>query len=111
MEQNHDCIFCKIINGTIQSAFVAENDWCIVINDIHPKAPVHYLVIPKKHIENLQHMTESDVPLVGQMMRTAQQIMASQSAFRLIMNNGAYAGQSVFHMHCHLLAGKQMSDF
>ena len=93
---------------------VAENDDCLVIEDIAPKAPVHYLIIPKKHIENIAAFSAQDAALAGNMMLMAQQLargLAGSGAFRLIINNGADAGQSVFHLHYHFLSGKRMVDF
>jgi len=108
-EQN--CIFCSIINKKIPATVVVENDDVIVINDIHPKAPVHYLVIPKKHIADF--MTLTDDTVLQHIRKMIQQIGASlpSQAFRLLINNGAGAGQSVFHVHVHMLAGKTMGGF
>ena len=109
-----DCIFCKIIHKEIPAKIVAENDDIVVIQDIHPKAPVHYLIIPKKHIVNVSELQEQDSHYVAKMMLMAQELsktLSGDQSFRLIMNNGASSGQSVFHMHCHFLSGKKMTDF
>jgi len=109
-----DCIFCKIISKDIPAKIIDENDDVLVIQDLHPKAPIHYLIIPKKHIENIGVLEEADSRYVAKMMlmarKLAQNLSGSQS-FRLLMNNGADAGQSVFHLHCHFLSGKKMIDF
>lgn len=108
-----DCIFCKIINGQIPSKIIDSSNNVIVIQDLHPKAPVHYLIIPKKHIENLSHLEESDFELAADMLFMAQKLsknLSGSQAFKLIFNNGFEAGQRVFHSHGHFLAGKVMED-
>jgi len=112
--KNKGCIFCKIAAKELPSKVIAENEDIIVIQDIHPKAPVHYLIIPKKHIKNIQEMEYPDAICIGQMMLMAKELsenLSGSKAFRLIMNNGADAGQSVFHLHCHFLSGRRMTDF
>lgn len=119
-----DCIFCKIIVGQIPTKPFANYDDILVIRDIAPKAPTHLLIMPKKHIHDLVSVDSADMGLVTRMMTVAQEIAkgtgSSASAtdndkkamgdFRLMINNGAGAGQSVFHLHMHFLAGKQMSE-
>ncbi|MEX0848889.1 MAG: HIT domain-containing protein [Candidatus Dependentiae bacterium] len=110
---NQSCVFCKVINKEIPAKLIDENDDCIVIEDIAPKAPIHYLIIPKKHIVNLHDLQKSDLPLMGSMMFMAKQIaqkLPEPKAFGLIMNNGAQAGQSVMHMHSHFLSGAKLTD-
>ena len=109
-----DCIFCKIISGEIPSKIIDQTDDVLVIQDLHPKAPVHYLIIPKYHIENVKALEETDGRYIVQMMLMAKKLsrgLPGSKSFRLIMNNGPDSGQSVFHMHCHFLSGKKMSDF
>lgn len=110
-EQN--CIFCNIINKKIPATVVVENDEVIVINDLHPKAPVHYLVIPKKHISDFMGLTDENEKILHNVRTMIQQIGASLpgQSFRLLINNGAGSGQSVFHLHVHMLAGKIMGGF
>jgi len=109
-----DCIFCKIISKEIPAKIIVENDDVLVIQDLYPKAPIHYLVMPKKHIVNIGELAQEDNFYVGKMMQMAQELskkLSGSQSFRLIMNNGADAGQSVFHLHCHFLSGKKMTDF
>ena len=96
-----DCIFCKIIQKQVPTEMVAENDTVIVVKDIAPKAPIHYLIIPKNHIKNVVDHDDICRAPAG----------ALQISFRLIMNNGVDAGQTVFHLHCHFISGKHLSDF
>ncbi|MFC1842260.1 histidine triad nucleotide-binding protein [Candidatus Dependentiae bacterium] len=113
-QSNKDCIFCKIISKEIPAKIIDENEHVLVIEDLHPKAPVHYLILPKKHIVNVKELQDSDRNYVAQMLLMARDLskkLSGDGSFRLIMNNGRQAGQSVFHMHCHFLSGKKMTDF
>ncbi len=106
-----NCIFCRIIRKELPAAIIEENDDIIVINDINPKAPVHWLIIPKKHIPDLQSLGEEDKRLACNMLFMAQELakkLPPPHAFRLISNNGASAGQHVFHIHFHFLSGTRM---
>ncbi len=106
---NQGCIFCKIISGQIPSTKIQENDDVIVIKDIHPQAPIHYLIIPKKHIKNVQSCESQDQNLLGALFMMAQKLSTQTigaQEFKLVSNNGASVGQSVFHIHVHFLAGK-----
>jgi histidine triad (HIT) family protein len=108
------CIFCSIINKTIPAQIIAENEHCMVIKDIHPKSPIHLLIITKKHISSIPEMTTSEASVAAGLFLMAQQLgqtVPGAQAFRLLMNNGKEVGQSVFHMHFHFLAGKKMTDF
>ena len=108
-----DCLFCKIISGTIPAKKVYEDEHVIAIEDIAPKAPLHLLLIPKKHFVNCLDMTPADEVLVGRIFTTAAQLARekgyAESGFRIVQNNNADAGQSVFHMHFHLLAGRDLA--
>lgn len=111
---NRDCIFCKILTNQIPAKIIAQNDSVFVIQDIAPKAPVHYLIIPKKHICDVQSLDDQDASIASAILLMARDLshkLSGSQAFRLIMNNGSDVGQSVFHMHCHFLSGKKMSDF
>jgi 23S rRNA (cytidine1920-2'-O)/16S rRNA (cytidine1409-2'-O)-methyltransferase len=105
-----NCIFCKIVRGEIPSKKVFEDEQLLVIEDITPQAPVHLLFVPKRHFVNCLDMTEQDEALIGYVFRKAGEIArqkgVADSGFRLVQNNGSGAGQSVFHIHFHLLAGR-----
>jgi histidine triad (HIT) family protein len=108
-----DTIFGKIIRGEIPSAFLYEDEHCIAINDISPQAPVHVLVIPKRAIARLVDAQDSDQAMLGHLMLVAGKL-ASQlgvgDAFRLVVNNGEKAGQTVFHLHLHIIAGRPFAE-
>jgi len=111
---HQDCIFCKIISKEIPANIVDETDSVLVIKDLHPKAPVHYLIIPKKHIVNIGNLQESDSIVIAKMMMMARKLtekLSGSRSFRLIMNNGVDSGQTVFHLHCHFLSGQKLVDF
>lgn len=104
---NLDCIFCKIITGQIPSKKIHETDDLVVLQDIAPKAPIHYLIIPKKHIKNIQSTTDDDQTLLGNVILMAKKIsteLSGSQEFKLVSNNGASIGQTVFHLHFHFLA-------
>jgi histidine triad (HIT) family protein len=105
-----NCIFCKIIAKQLPSKVIAETQDVIVIDNIFPKTPIHYLIIPKKHIADINALTPEDTMLVGEMVLIAKKLSedlpAGSQHFRLAVNNGSGAGQSVFHLHFHFLAGK-----
>ncbi|MEM6581152.1 MAG: histidine triad nucleotide-binding protein [Pseudomonadota bacterium] len=108
-----DTIFGKIIAGEIPSEFLYEDEHCIAINDISPQAPVHVLVIPKRGIPRLVDAEADDQALLGHLMLAAGKVaeqLGVADAFRLIINNGAGAGQTVFHLHLHILAGKPFAE-
>ncbi len=105
---NKSCVFCKIIAQEIPATIIDETDDVIVIKDINPQAPIHYLIIPKKHISAISQMQPSDSLLAGSLLMVAQKLSeksAETNQFRLVSNNGAQAGQVVFHIHIHFLAG------
>ena len=102
------CIFCAIHAGTISSTVIAQNDTAFDIKDIAPQAPIHYLIIPKKHIVNIQALEPYDVPLMSDITGLAQQLCridTNHAEFKLVSNNGKRAGQHVMHLHVHFLAG------
>ncbi|RTL07191.1 HIT domain-containing protein [Candidatus Dependentiae bacterium] len=103
-----NCIFCKIIEGLIPADIIVQNEHAIVIKDIFPKAPIHYLIIPKLHVADVAHLNANQYEIGTQLFCLAQQVGSSlpnKQDFRLIINNGANAGQSVFHLHMHFLSG------
>ncbi len=105
------CVFCKIINKDVSSSIIKETDTVLVVKDLYPKAPVHYLIIPKKHRENLLDFVDEDASLAWDIFKMARDLgneLEGAKAFNLISNNGAAAGQSVFHAHWHFLAGKNL---
>lgn len=104
-----DCLFCKIIQGEIPANKVFENDQVLAFEDISPQAPTHVLVIPKQHSANL--LETSDLHTLGHVLEGIRQVAHQINAhdFRTIINNGAEAGQSVFHLHAHLLSGRPFS--
>lgn len=109
-----ECIFCNIINKTAKAEVFFEDDKVIVIQDILPKAPVHLLVLTKKHIPSVNEFEEVDELLAGHMILTAQKVAkdknVSEQGYKLIFNVGHQGGQIVKHVHLHLLGGKQFSD-
>ena len=110
----NDCVFCNIINRTIEAKILLETEDLIAIDDILPKAPIHMLVIPKKHILSINHLDNQDAALAGKMIEAAQQ-MAKRSGiadkgYRLVFNVGKDGGQVIPHLHLHLLGGKKFSD-
>ena len=108
-----DTIFGKITRGEIPTDFLYEDDHCVVIRDINPQAPTHVLVIPRKPIPRLVDASDDDAQLLGHLMRVAGRVAADLGvgeAFRLVVNNGEGAGQTVFHLHLHILAGEGMTE-
>ncbi len=107
-----DCLFCKIIEGKIPSDKVYEDDEVLAFRDINPQAPVHVLIIPKRHISGADKLERSDDALLGKMIAVANQLAVelgvSGSGYRLISNIGDDAGQSVHHLHLHLIGGKRL---
>lgn len=106
MEQ---CIFCRIVAGEIPADKLYEDEELLAFKDIAPQAPVHFLVIPKRHLRDPTALDSGDELLAGRMLRVAAQVAAEAGvgdAFRIIVNNGAKAGQVVFHLHLHVLGGK-----
>lgn len=107
-----DCVFCKIVEGSIPSRKVFENDKVMAFYDIKPAAPVHVLIIPKKHIASLNDVEAGDWELVGEIGRAAQQLAkelgVADSGYRLVNNCGKDGGQEVFHLHFHLMGGARM---
>ncbi len=113
MDHDPNCIFCKIIEKKIPSKIIYEDDAVTAFEDVNPQAPVHTLVVPKKHIPNIHSMSESDRELVGHLFFTARKIAEDKGldakGYRMVINNGQGAGQTVFHLHLHILSGRRFS--
>ena len=107
-----DSIFTKILKKEIPGEIVYEDNDCFAIKDINPQAPIHLLIIPKKHIAKVSDANEEDKELLGSLLLASQKIAKEfdlDDNYRLVINNGAKAGQTVFHIHIHLLGGKSLS--
>lgn len=107
-----DCIFCKIVGGEIPSKKVYEDEFVYAFNDLEPQAPVHVLVIPKKHISNVDEIKEEDKELIGHIYLSISKIAKDfglEKGYRVVVNNKEHGGQSVNHLHFHLLGGRQMT--
>ncbi len=108
-----DCIFCKIIRGQIPTDKIMETDNVLVIEDLHPQSPKHYLVIPKKHIQDVVSLTGDDNPLLCEMFQVvrdvAQKKGLDKNGFRAVINHGMNGGQTIFHLHMHIMGGRPMN--
>ena len=107
-----NCIFCKIIAKELPAKVIAENDTTIVIQDIAPKTPIHYLIIPKKHVADITQLQAEDKNIAADLLFMAKHLseqIPGAEHFRLVANNGSGAGQVVFHLHLHFLSGKTFS--
>jgi histidine triad (HIT) family protein len=106
-----DCIFCKIAAGTIPSTKVYEDDVCIAFNDLSPQAPTHILIIPKVHLDSLDKTEANHKDVLGHLLLSAAKIARDQGfsddGYRVVINTNSDGGQTVFHLHVHLLAGRQ----
>lgn len=106
-----DCIFCKIADGRVPADKVHEDDRCVAFNDLDPQAPTHILVIPKQHVDSLDKAVNDDGSLLGHLLLTAADIARhkgfSDDGYRVVLNTNADGGQTVFHLHAHLLAGRK----
>jgi histidine triad (HIT) family protein len=108
-----DTIFSKIIRGELEADILHSDDDCIAFRDINPQAPVHVLIIPRKPIVSVENIEDADAPLVGHLFAVARDLGrtlgVAESGYRLVINNGNDAGQTVSHLHVHLLAGRNMN--
>jgi histidine triad (HIT) family protein len=106
-----DCLFCRIVRREIPATYVYEDEHCVAFRDIGPQAPTHILVVPRQHISTLDDVT--DPLLIGRVMTAAQEIARKEniveSGYRTVINTNAGAGQSVFHLHVHVLGGRRMT--
>ncbi|OQY01539.1 MAG: histidine triad nucleotide-binding protein [Desulfobacteraceae bacterium 4572_130] len=102
-----DCLFCKIINKEIPSEFLYEDEFCVVFNDIKPHAPVHLLIVPKKHIRSINDLTDSDKDIISHLFMVAKKMAGekgiNQSGYKLLFNVEKGGGQVIFHLHLHLM--------
>jgi len=109
-----NCIFCQIVAGKIPSEILYQDEKVIAFRDINPQAPIHLVIIPKRHIPSLTHLSEEDLPLIGHLVNIANQLAKkegiAESGYRLVINCGKQGGQLVPHLHMHLLGGRQLSD-
>jgi len=110
-----DCVFCQIVAGKIPGDIIYRDEEVLAFRDINPQAPVHLLVIPKRHITSLADLTEKETPLVGHMVSVANQLAKAEGIFetgyRLVINSGKQGGQLVSHLHLHVLGGRQLSGY
>ena len=108
-----ECLFCKMVNGDIQPYVVYEDDDVLAFRDVNPQAPLHVLVIPKKHIATINDLEPGDAELTGRLFLAARRIAEQEGldarGYRTVMNCNAEAGQSVYHLHLHVLAGRPMN--
>jgi histidine triad (HIT) family protein len=108
-----DCLFCRIVAGEIPAAVVHRDDTVLAFRDINPQAPTHILVIPTRHVASAAELTDADAPLVGHLFAVVADLARSEgivgSGFRVVTNTGPDAGQSVDHLHLHLLGGRSMA--
>lgn len=110
MSESNDCIFCRIVSGELDCDKLYEDDDVLAFRDLYPKAPVHGLVIPKRHVATLDEFADGDSALLGKLMLVARQIAAKHDleGYRVTMNVNNLGGQVVFHAHLHILGGRQM---
>jgi len=106
------CLFCRIVKGELESEVVFDNDDFIVIKDIHPQAPTHLLVIPRRHYDTLTDCRDRDIlaGLLDTAVRTAERYGFAESGYRCIINTGAGGGQTIFHLHLHIMSGRKFSE-
>lgn len=108
-----DCLFCKIAKGELDTDFVHQDDQVVAFNDINPQAPHHILIIPRKHIATINDLNEEDTKLVGHIIQTAKKIAhdlgIAENGYRSVFNCNNGGGQEVYHIHLHLLGGRQMT--
>ena len=109
----NDCLFCRIVNREIPAKILLEDDDVLAFADVNPQAPTHALVIPKRHVASVDAATDDDALLIGKVMlaakRVAREAGVGESGYRLVTNNGEGAGQSVFHLHVHVLGGRPLA--
>ena len=107
----NNCIFCKIVDGSAPATIVHRDEWVTAFRDLHPAAPTHILIVPNRHIHSVNALETADAEIVGHMLVIAKELAAKENlndGYRLVTNTGPQAGQTVFHMHLHLLGGRQL---
>jgi histidine triad (HIT) family protein len=108
-----DCLFCRVANGELPTEIIYEDDDILAFRDINPQAPTHALVIPKRHIDSINHATPDDAELLGRMVLAAKEVAAQEglhdAGYRLVFNINNHGGQTVYHIHLHVLGGRQMT--
>ena len=108
-----DCLFCKIVARTIPAALIYEDDMVVAFDDVNPQAPTHTLVIPRKHVASIAELHDSDVGLLGRLIlvgnKIAQQKGIAGDGYRFVVNTGVHGGQTVFHLHLHVLGGRHLA--
>jgi histidine triad (HIT) family protein len=113
MSADANCVFCKIIAKKIPASIIHEDDYAIAFEDVNPKAPVHTLIVPRKHITGIHSIAVSDRELIGHLFFVAKTIASQKKldlhGYRMVINNGFDAGQTVLHIHLHLLAGRKFT--
>ncbi len=113
MTDTGQCLFCRIVSGDLNAEIVHEDPLAVAFRDINPQAPVHALVVPRKHVASLNDLLPEDEPMVGHLVTVARTVAASlgvaESGYRTVFNCGAQAGQSVAHIHLHILGGRSLS--
>ena len=109
-----ECLFCRIIEGEIPSTKVYENEYVYAFEDINPVAPVHVLIVPKKHIDSVMDLTEEDAEYINEIFKAVKEIArikdVADDGFRLINNCGEHGGQTVYHLHFHMIGGKKLGE-
>jgi len=107
-----DCLFCKILDGEIPAELIYESDTAVAFRDVNPQAPTHVLVIPRKHIATINDIEQDDQEIIGSLYTAAREVAAKEGiaddGYRAVVNCGEGAGQTVFHIHLHVLGGRQM---
>ncbi len=108
-----DCIFCEIVSKRMKSEMIHEDEELVAFKDINPQAPVHVLIVPRKHIDSVQDVKQDEAELMGKMVLVAKKIAEAnnidEDGYRLIINNGINGGQTVSHLHLHMLGGRRMT--
>ena len=108
-----NCIFCKVVDKTVDAKLIFEDDDILAFRDLAPQSPDHILIIPKKHITSLNHTTKEDIPVLGKLLKASQMVAENlghaPQGYRVVINTGSHGGQTVEHLHLHLLAGRNMT--